>query len=63
MSDGDKHLSQHHRYDEDEMWCGDLPWPAERTREINEATCVPCLEAAVQYGEDARRQLHKVRRG
>jgi hypothetical protein len=57
MSDGVVHLAQHHKYDEDEMWCGKMPWPGEQTREINEATCVECLDAAIAYGFECAKRV------
>jgi hypothetical protein len=51
VSEAVTHLAQHHKYDEDEMWCGSSDWP--RTREIQEATCIECLRAAAGYGEES----------
>jgi len=43
------HLSKWCCYDEDEMWCGEMPF-GNQTRDLNKATCFVCLRAAADYG-------------
>lgn len=43
------HLSRYQCHDEDEMWCSPRS-PTSQTRDIADATCPECLEAAMRYG-------------
>jgi hypothetical protein len=54
------HLSKWCCYDEDEMWCGEMP--GRQTREIDEATCINCLTEAVAYGNAALARRGELRR-
>lgn len=39
-----------------EIWCPAEDWTRNATERIGEATCLECLRAATQYGDEARRR-------
>ena len=59
MSDEPVHLTKSACYDEDAMWCTDMP-VASQTRKVGEATCVDCLLEAMIYGAEAGKRFAAV---
>lgn len=60
MAEDVVHLSKFCCYDEDTMWCDEYLTAVLQTRSLDEATCLACLEAAIEYGDAARKRWRAV---
>ncbi len=47
------------------IWCPApaTEWSSSFTQDIDEATCLDCLDEARRYGGEARRRMEQLRRG